>query len=376
MSGTEGVAQSGPLEAIAIYERLLAEYPNYERRDQVLYQMARAYDELGRTEEAMDVMQRLVGEFGYSRYSDEVQFRRGEFYFTRRRFREAEAAYEQIVAANARSEFHELALYKLGWSLYKQDFYDEALHHYMALLDYKLSVGYDFDQQHAEEDERRVADTFRVISLSFSNLGGPEVIGEYYSTNGSRSYEDRIYQNLGEFYFDKLRYADAAAVYDSFVERYPYHRAAPEFGMRVVGIYEAGDFPKLVVESKKSFATKYGLQSEYWQHFDSAERPEVLAYLKTNLEDLANHYHALYQEEGLEKEKPANYTEALVWYRAFLTSFPQDAQSPGINYQLADLLLENGDFGDAAREYERTAYEYAHARTRVGRRLRRDLRAP
>ena len=54
VSGASGVAQSGPLEAIAIYERLLAEYPNYERRDQVLYQMARAYDELGRTEEAMD----------------------------------------------------------------------------------------------------------------------------------------------------------------------------------------------------------------------------------------------------------------------------------------------------------------------------------
>ena len=126
---------------------MLAEYPNYERRDQVLYQMARAYDELGRTEEAMAVMQRLVGEFGYSRYSDEVQFRRGEYYFTRRRFREAEHAYEPIAAAKARSEFYELALYKLGWSLYKQDFYDEALHRYMALLDYKLSVGYDFDQR-------------------------------------------------------------------------------------------------------------------------------------------------------------------------------------------------------------------------------------
>jgi tetratricopeptide (TPR) repeat protein len=359
VSGTEGVAQAGPLEAIAIYERLLAEYPNYERRDQVLYQMARAYDELGRTEEAMAIMQRLVGEFGYSRYTDEVQFRRGEFYFTRRRFRDAEAAYEQIVVAGARSEFYELALYKLGWSLYKQDFYDEALHRYMALLDYKLSVGYDFDQQHAEEDERRVADTFRVISLSFSNLGGPDVLGEYYTTYGHRTYEDRIYQNLGEFYFDKLRYNDAASVYDSFVERYPYHRISPEFSMRVIGIYQAGDFPKLVVESKKSFATKYGLQSEYWQHFDSAERPEVLAHLKTNLKDLANHYHALYQEKALEQEKPANYAEALTWYRAFLASFPQDVQSPGINYQLADLLLENGDFGEAAREYERTAYDYA-----------------
>ncbi|HET7924168.1 MAG TPA: tetratricopeptide repeat protein, partial [Rhodanobacteraceae bacterium] len=358
-TGTESAAQSGPLEAIKIYERLLAEYPNYERRDQVLYQMARAYDELGRTEEAIEVMQRLVGEFGYSRFSDEVQFRRGEYYFTRRKYREAENAYQTITSSGARSEFYELSLYKLGWSLYKQDVYDEALHQYMALLDYKLSIGYDFDEAHAEEDERRVADTFRVISLSFSNMGGPEVVADYYATNGGRSYEDRIYQNLGEFYFDKMRYADAAKVYDSFVERYPYHRVSPEFGMRVIGIYEAADFPKLVVESKKAFAGKYGLQAEYWQHFDSAERPEVLAYLKTNLHDLANHYHALYQEKELEEEKPANYTEALVWYRAFLASFPADTESPSINYQLADLLLENSDFGGAAREYERTAYSYA-----------------
>lgn len=357
--GAEPSQAAGPLEAIAIYQRLLVEYPNYERSDQVLYQMARAYDELGRTEEAMEVMERLIGEFGYSKYNDEVQFRRGEYFFTRRMYRDAEHAYQAITARGARSDFYELALYKLGWTLYKQDFYEEALHQYMALLDHKLSIGYDFDQAHEEEDERRVADTFRVISLSFSNLGGPEVLDEYYSTYGSRTYEDRIYKNLGEFYFDKLRYNDAAAVYGSFIERYPFHRVSPEFSMRVIEIYGAGGFPRLVVESKKEFATRYGLQAEYWRHFDAAERPEVLSYLKTNLQDLANHYHALYQERGLEDEQPTNYREALVWYRAFLASFPEDEESPDINYQLADLLLENGDFGQAALEYERTAYDYA-----------------
>jgi len=356
--GTEGLSGAGPLEAIAIYKRLLEEYPSYERSDQVLYQMARAYDELGMTEDSMAVTQRLIDEYGYSKYVDEVQFRRGEYFFTRRMYRDAENAYQSVVDLGAGSEFFELALYKLGWTLFKQDFYEEALHRYMALLDYKLSIGYDFDAEHAEEDERRVADTFRVISLSFSNLGGPEVIGEYYSTYGARSYEDRIYKNLAEFYFDKLRYNDAATVYESFVERYPFHRVSPEFSMRVIGIYDAGGFPMLVVESKKDFARKYGLEAEYWRHFDVAERPEVAQYLKTNLHDLANYYHALYQEPTLEEEKGANYAEALVWYRQFLRSFPQDEESPGINYQLADLLLENEDFGEAAREYERTAYEY------------------
>jgi tetratricopeptide (TPR) repeat protein len=357
--GAEGLQQSGPLEAIAIYKKLLTEYPSYERNDQVLYQMARAYDELGRTEEAMQVMERLISEYGYSKYFDEVQFRRGEYFFTRRKYRDAESAYQAITSRGPGSDYYELALYKYGWTLYKQDFYEEALRQYMALLDYKLSIGYDFDESHEEDDERRVADTFRVISLSFSNLGGPEVIGEYYSTYGHRTYEDRIYKNLAEFYFDKLRYNDAAKVYDSFVDLYPFHQVSPAFNMRIIEIYDAGGFPKLVVESKKEFATRYGLQGEYWHHFDTADRPEVLAYLKTNLKDLANHYHALYQEESLAEEKPANYAEARVWYRQFLDSFPEDEESPDINYQLADLLLENEDYGEAALEYEHTAYDYA-----------------
>ena len=165
----------------------------------------------------------------------------------------------------------------------------------MALLDYKVSIGYDFDQTHDEDDDRRVADTFRVISLSFSNLGGPETIQEYFSKFGNRSYEDRIYTNLGEHYLGKLRYDDAAKTYKAFVALYPFHRAAPRFSMRVVDTFTQGGFPKLVLESKREFASKYGLKAEYWQHFKPEESPEVLAYLKTNLKDLATHYHAEYQ---------------------------------------------------------------------------------
>ena len=155
-----GADPKGPLEAIALYDRLLTEYPNYEHSDKVLYQMARAYDELGRTEEAIETMERLIRANPHSEHFDEVQFRRGEYFFTRRRFRDAESAYSAIISLGAASSFYELALYKLGWTFYKQELYEEALHKYMALLDYKVSIGYDFDQTHEEDDERRVADTY------------------------------------------------------------------------------------------------------------------------------------------------------------------------------------------------------------------------
>jgi len=227
------------------------------------------------------------------------------------------------------------------------------------MLDYRLSIGYDFDEVDEENDEHRVTDTFRVVSLSFSNLGGPDVVDEYFAETGQRSYADKIYGNLGEFYFAKLRYDDAASIYKSFIALDPYHRVAPHFSMRIVEIYDEANFPQLVVESKKDFAIRYAVDAEYWKRFDVEESPEVVGFLKTNLTDLANHYHALYQEPQLVEERAASFAEASRWYREYLYSFPADEETPQINYQLADLLLENENYGDAAKEYERTAYDFA-----------------
>lgn len=355
----DDLARAGPLEAIALYDRLLEKYPSHEHNDQVLYQKARAYDELGRTVEAMKVIDQLIAAYPRSKYLDEVHFRRAEHFFTRKKYRDAEGSYEAIIAMGPVSEYYELALYKLGWSLYKQDLYDEALHRYVALLDYKVSIGYDFDGEHEEGDERRIADTFDIISLSFSSLGGPEAVQDYFAANGKRTYEDRVYRNLGEYYLTRLRYHDAAKSYKTFIAQHPLHRRSPHFSMRVIEIYETGRFPQLVLDSKKEFASHYGLSAEYWRHFDVRQSPEVLSYLKSNLRDLANHYHAQYQDKSAAEHKVANYTEASRWYAQYIASFRNDADTPAMNYQLADLQLEHKDYAGAAREYERTAYEYA-----------------
>ena len=355
---------AGAREAIALYKQLLEKYPLYERNDQVLYQMSRAYEELGNADEAMGVMNRIVTEFPQSRYVDEIQFRRGEYYFTRRKFMDAEKAYMAIVKSGENSFYYELALYKLGWTFYKQEMHEEALDQFVALLDYKVKTGYDFENSKDEFERKRVEDTHRVISLSFSSLGGADAVESYFDRKGKRSYEVDIYRNLGEHYLEKRRYADAAASYKTFVRRNTFHRLAPHFDMRVIEIYKLGGFPQLVIDANKAFATNYGLKSAYWTHFDVNAYPDVLALLKTNLKELANYYHTLYQDKTLDKKKAENFQEASHWYHEFLESFPKDAESPVMNYQYADLLLEHKVYAQAATEFERTAYDYpAHEKS-------------
>ena len=355
---SEELETAGAREAVGLYKKLLANYPLYERNDQVLYQLSRAYEELGQTEQAMGVMNRMVRDFPHSRYIDEVQFRRAEYFFTRRQYLASEEAYKSVVSIGVSSSYYELALYKLGWTFYKQEFYEEALQRFIALLDHKVATGYDFAQTNDDLERKRVDDTFRVISQSFSYQGGAESVMNYFDSYGKRSYEDRVYSNLGEYYFEKRRYADAAAAYNAFVSRNPFHLVSPQFHMRVIEIHLGGGFPSLVIEAKKEFARNYGLNSDYWKHFEPGARPEVIGFLKTNFTDLAYHYHALYQDPQLAKEKLANLQEALHWYEGFLASFPKEAESPAINYQLAELLLENRSFDRAALEYEKTAYGY------------------
>ncbi len=354
----EDLQVAGAMEAIELYKGLLEKYPLYERNDQVMYQLSRAYEETGQVEKAIETLNRMVVKYPTSRHLDEAHFRRAEYFFMRKRYLDAEEAYQVVLDIGQGSAFYELALYKQGWAFFKQELYEEALKDFISMLDYKLEEGFELEQIKNKIEKKRIDDTYRVISLSFSYLGGAEAIVDFFAQVGPREYEASVYSHLGEYYLEKRRYNDAAQSYASFIQRNSLHKVAPYFNIRVIEIYLKGGFPKLVIDSKKDFSNTYGLNAEYWNYFDIKEFPVVLTYLKSNLSDLANHYHALYQDRRLHKKKQDNYAEAIHWYREFFRSFPEDELAPGLNYKLAALMLENKDYRNAALEYERTAYNY------------------
>lgn len=345
-------------DAIKIYQELIEKYPLFERNDQVLYQLSRAYEEVGQIDKAMDALQILIRDYPDSRHINEAQFRRAEYFFTRKKYLDSEESYQAVINTGEASEFYELALYKQGWAFFKQDMYEEALQDFLKMLDYKIDNGYELENIESKIEKKRIDDTYRVISLSFAYLGGAESIVEYFDKFGHKFYESSIYSHLGEHFLTKRRYADAASAYETYVKNNPMSKEAPYFKMRVIEIFKKGGFPRLIVEAKKAFSKTYSVKSEYWTFFDINDNPDVLAFLKSNLVDLANHYHALYQNPKFIKKKPENYQEAIYWYREYLASFEKDAQAAKLNNQLAGLLLENDDYFDAAKEYEKTAYDY------------------
>jgi TolA-binding protein len=357
----DALDQTGYNNAVGLYQQLLEAYPDYRRNDTVLYQLARAYEVGGRTDEALEVLDELVRKFPDTLLIDEVQFRRGEMLFLRKRYNDSEMAYQDVVKYGDASRFYEQSLYKLGWSQFKLAWHEESLAPFFELLDRKIGT-----IEIGEGDERLgslkraerelVEDTFRVLSISFSYMDGAKSIDSFLAGRNNPHYSYIIYRNLGDLYLEKERFQDAAVTYEAFVAHDPFHPKAPLLQVEVIEAYKQGGFPSLVLEGKKHFVERYGMDGEFWVRNPREENTEVAAHLKSNLTDLAQYYHAEAQKDG----KKSDYQEAANWYRKYLAYFPGEADSANTNFLLAEILFESEDFRAATMEYERTAYEYAN----------------
>jgi cellulose synthase operon protein C len=346
-------------EAIRLYATLLKAYPNYPRNDQVLYQLARAYETTGQSDQALATLDGIVARYPQSRDIAEVQFRRGELLFSNRRYADAQHAYEAVLAHGQRSSnFYIQSLYKDGWSQFKQGQNEDSLKPFGDLLDLMLLDPKDSARMRdwktlGRADRELLDDTLRVMSIAFAYLDGAKSVDDFASHRGQIPYAYLLYTRLGDLYVEKQRYQDAATTYRAFVSRDPVDEHAPVLTNAAIEAYRKGGFADLMLDGKLEYVQRYGFDAPFWKGREHSAYPQVVEDLKTNLKDVAQYYHASAQKS----KKPEDYAAAAHWYRVYLSSFPGDPDSAATNYLLADALFESKQYADAAIEYEHTAYD-------------------
>jgi tetratricopeptide (TPR) repeat protein len=345
---------SVPVAAVVeLFESLMQAYPQ-QRNDRLLYQLSREYDESGQQQAALASLDRLVSRYPDSMYYVESQFRRGEILFVQRDYARAEVAYGAVVEVGSQSRLYEQAIYKQGWSRFKQSHYPQALDAFMQILDRHIKNEF-FEIAALDRAEGEfIEDVFRAISLSFSYQAGPLSADEYLSKRERRVYEHLLFQQLSEFYLQKKHYADAVKASQTFVARNPNSVRSPEFLLRVIAIYKQGGFPNLLIAAKKDFVQRYGMKADFWSSHGGVRLQPVVDALRQNLMELAGHYHSQAQTSHAR----IDYREAQRWYRTFLSSFPDDAQAARMNFLFAEILFEDKQYEDAVLQYEKTAYDY------------------
>ena len=343
--------------AVAQYRDYLKTYPNDPDNDRVLYQLARAQEQGGQLDDGLKTLDQLVARYPNTRYRDEAEFRRGELLFTLRQYPKAEVAYTLVLNGQKDNPYRERALYMQGWSKFKQGNLEEALTSFFGVLDGKIVAIPDEDLDKSDAltraDKELVDDTLRVVGIALANLKGAESIPVYITSDDRRSYEFRVYEQLGRLYLAQERPKDAADTYAAFARLNPLDAEAPAMQAQVIAIDQEAGFDQLALAAKKDYVAQYGLDGEFrkanpegWEH----AQPLV----KTALAELAQRYHSQAQKTKAQ----ADYVEAAKWYRAWLAEFGSDPEAPENDFLLAEVLYDSGQYSAAAVEYERTAYEY------------------
>jgi len=342
--------------AAQLYKELLQRFPDNGRNDSALYQLARAYEQSGEPQPSMDALSSYASRYGKSDRIDEVQFRRAEYLFVNRDYAGAEQAYQAVVSEGLNSAFHQQSLYKLGWARFKLSEYDNSLDAFMTLLDETIASYHNAEMPVglARADQERLEDTLRAVSLCFSYLGDSTQVERYFARHGTRAYEPLIYANLAALHLSEERYTDAAETYRRFAAVHPEHPESPLFESRVIDVFKQAGFNQRVLEEKQAFVEHYQPGAAYWTRNDPGNAPEVLEQVQRHLRDIAEHYHA----EALQKKTPDAFTVAGYWYKFYLKAFSDGEQTPYMNFLYAELLTSAGRDGEAAEQYERTAYTY------------------
>ena len=352
-------------EAANYYEYLLTKDPQGPERTALLYPLARAYEQSGQTQRSLATIDLLLEQevTADQRLYADTRFRQGELYFSQGKYTEAGSSYLAVVDAGPSMPAYEASLYKLGWSLFKQERYQEALPVLCAFLDRKLPDDSTADGANSAlgtADREQVIDVLRVISRSFAQLGGADAITHYFSNNVRSNYEQRIYLALADWYVEQEQVTEATHTWLTLAQRQPLDATAPQLTIRAIDLYRDAGFQRRERELQAQFVIRYGRDSDFWEVHSWQDFPAVQESLQLSLQQLAHSAHAEADRTG----DPAQVDAAANWYQQYLATTTDETTAAKMNMQLAALLYEHQHYSQAAQEYDKAAWHYGpHAQS-------------
>jgi len=353
--------------AVVSINQFLAEFPDSQHAEKLMYQLAKAYDLQGKQEESLIVIQSIIKDYPNTQYLVELYFRQAEILYSQGNYDLALNSYQQVVDKPENNPYYSIALYMKGWSNFKLERHPEALVNFTDILDGLISAERasrihsvkGIADQLNKRDQLLLQDTFTVMTIIFSQADGEKSIQKHYSAVGPRQYEKLNYELLADDLLNKQRYTDASDVLEAFIQRYPSSETSVLFALKKLEILTRGRFPSLVLEQQQKFVADYQLTNDYWLGKTSNTREQAAQTLKQLLKVKTQNQHAAAQalkrqpgNEALDAKITAQYLAAAGNYQQYLANFPDDQAEASIRYYYAETLFKSGNIDAAIEQYQ------------------------
>ncbi|HEX8435598.1 tetratricopeptide repeat protein [Archangium sp.] len=346
--------------SITLYRKLLASFPEYRLNDGAYYLLGYCLEKQNAFEESRATYQQLIARYPTSRFTTEAWVRIGEYYFDSYDEVDALTRAAEAYEAAVRDTSHPLydkALYKLGWTYYRMDRYDEAVTRFVALVDFYEAQRAARGEEAGGGDLRAEALQYTAISFSDEAWGGLDKVQAFFARLGSRPYEAEVYRRLGDVYFDQTQHEAAITAYRLVLQKDPLAPDAPQLQQKIVQAYERDR--KLTESSTESqkLSELYSPGSPWYQKHQND--PDALATANDLTEKslyssaIYHHQQALvFKQEGRFDQAKASFELGATSYGKYLERFPRGKNAYEMEFYYAECLYNSLRFGAAAKHYE------------------------
>jgi cellulose synthase operon protein C len=348
------VVDFGP--TISLYRKILNKFEDFKYMGAVYYMLGYCLAESGNEEEAVAVWLQLLDEKIDTPYLAELYLRIGDYYFNNNELPEAARYFEEGVKFKD-SDFFDKILYKLAWTYYRQNFFEQAVASFTELImfaDEMREQGIDRGQ-----DLRKEAVQYISISFADEEWGSIDKAVTYFEEEiDGKLFEREVFEQLGKYYSENSNFSEAEKAYRFILKRHPFYENAPRIHYSMIQLFnQARDFDKASKETA-IFAKLYDSDSE-WVRINRGNATvvrEAAEWARGALLSTASFHHRQAQalkERGEIDDAVAEYRLAAIAYGEYLIKFPYTSESYDITYSFADTLFQSGDIEMAVVVYER-----------------------
>ncbi len=343
--------------SIALYQRLITGFPDYRFTHGIYYLLAYCLGEMGQGQEAQAAYQTLIERFPDSAFVPEAWVRLGDWHFDEvaaDSLQRSAQAFSKMYAFGEHPLFAR-AIYKLGWTYYRLDDFQNAVESFTRLLDHYVGLA----RQTGEKPSGDVwpeAIQYTAISFADEKWGGVPKARAFYAALGGRSYEAEVFSRLGEVFFEETKYAQAVEAYKEVLARDPLSPDAPKVQSRIVLAWSRDRRFDLEAAERQALVKAFAEGTPWWEA--NKGDPDLVAQVRDlsekSLLRAAGFHHAQaqqYKAEGKLEAAVAEYRVAATAYGDYLGRFPHSKQAHELQYNHADCLYNALDFERAARTY-------------------------
>ncbi|MDH5526728.1 MAG: tetratricopeptide repeat protein [Nitrospirota bacterium] len=343
--------------SLALYNKVLSDYPERRGNHVIYYQMARSYEAMGEPRLQRHTLEAFLKIVPRGPDATEVRYRLGELAFSDGRFHRAAEHYAEVLKDPAADrQLRDFSAYKRAWALYLAPDYPMAVPAAVAFLDEK-QVTFNHrrvldSQTMPEPDWERVREVNGLLARMLYDQGGVAALRR--AIPEDRDYLHMVYAKLGEATATYKNSLAAVPVYEDFLARHPNSAEAPRFIEYMVDRYTESQDLEAAIAARQRLVDRYGPGTGWWDRQDAATRRRFLPVVRETAFKLARHYHSVAQETS----QPADYRRATSAYREFIKRFEDSREAPEAAFLLGEVLFDAGDFPAAAEAYARSAYGF------------------